>query len=175
MTIIEQFINQREIIRNYLLHQTGGDNCLTEDLIQDMFLKINDIADKGKYVEEGKFIYWARTIARNMLVDYYRRSKVKLPVSNEESKFTNDLWDIFGEIEDEEYEDTFVTPEMSARLKEAISELPVAQQDLIHMRYYRNMSYKEIVLETGERQENLLPRMHYAIKKLRLRLKDGNE
>ena len=180
MTIEQQFIEHREEIRTYLFHRTGGDNALADDLTQDLFLKIIKIADSGKYVEEGKFLYWLKRIAGNMVIDHYRQKKRKRVYSNDgfQARFTNsnnvpDIWDWRYPQYDEEYQDSFVSDEMKKKMELAVKELPKPQQELIHMRFFRNMSYKEIVLETGEKQSNLLPRMHYAIKKLRIKLKDG--
>ena len=177
MTIEEQFIDNEKQLKTYLFHKTGGDKDLADDFYQEMYFKIRKIADSGKYVEEGKFLYWAKTIASNMVIDYYRAKRKQPRLSNDQFKEkqgssgkghgTVDIWDALLLIDDEPYEDTFVSKEMSRKLKEAISELPEAQRNLISMRYYRNMSYKEIVLETGEKQSNLLPRHHYAMKKLK--------
>lgn len=179
MTIEQQFIDNEKQIKTYLFHKTGGDKELADDFYQEMYFKIRKIADTGKYVEEGKFLYWAKTIASNMVIDFFRASKKKPKISNDKFKEAQilkggtgpiDLWDYFNQVEDEEYQDTFVSKEMSEKLKKAVSELSQAQKDLISMRYYRNMSYKEIVLETGEKQSNLLPRHHYAMKKLKGKL-----
>jgi len=174
-TLEQQFIDHESQLKTYLFHKVGGNKDLADDFYQEMYFKIRRIADNGKYVERGKFLYWAKTIASNMVIDHYRSPKKKLKISNDSFKeggvnknsSTTDLWDIAGVIDDEPYEDTFVTERMSRKLKKAISELPEAQQEIIKMRYYRNMSYKEIVLETGENQNNLLPRHHYAMKKLK--------
>lgn len=74
---------------------------------------------------------------------------------------------LLGAKEDEPYIDTWVSDEMADKLEKAIETLPLAQKELVTMRYYRNMTYKEIVLETGEKQANLLPRMFHAKKNLR--------
>lgn len=179
MTIEQQFIENEKQLKTYLFHKTGGDKDLADDFYQEMYFKIRKIADSGKYVEEGKFLYWAKTIASNMVIDYYRAKKKKPQISNDNykdrqcqsgSKGGVDLWDWLNLIDDEPYIDTFVSKEMSEKLKQAISELPEKQRNLLSMRYERNMTYKEIVLETGENQNNLLPRHHYAMKKLRAKL-----
>jgi len=147
----------------FFIKKTSGDKELSEDLYQELFIKVRKTLESGNYKEEGKFINWLKRIAANLVIDYYRKeSRIKLIAPNEEI----DIFDFIGE-EDEEYEDTWVSEEMAIKLKDAIETLPEKQQELIHMRYYRNMSYKEIVLETGEKQSNLLPRMFYAMKRLK--------
>ena len=179
MTIEQQFISNEKQLKAYLFHKVGGDKDLANDFYQEMYFKIRKIADSGKYVEEGKFLYWAKTIASNMVIDHFRSSAKKPKLSNDHfterqsvrgGKGTQDIWDIYQLLDDEPYQDTFVSAEMSKKLQAAISELPESQQELLKMRYIRNMSYKEIVLETGEKQSNLLPRHHYAMKKLKAKL-----
>jgi len=179
MTLEQQFIKNEKQLKTYLFHKSGGDKELADDFYQEMYFKIRKIADSNKYVEEGKFLYWAKTIASNMVIDYYRAKRKKDKFSNDAYKEKRsrtggiggvDIWDLLHLLDDEPYEDTFVSKEMSEKLKLAVSELPEKQRNLITMRYYRNMSYKEIVLETGDKQSNLLPRHHYAMKKLKSKI-----
>jgi RNA polymerase sigma-70 factor (ECF subfamily) len=166
MILDKEIIKHQAELFAYLLKQTGKDFELACDLYQDLFIKVRKTVANGKYVEEGKLLHWLKRIARNLVIDHYRKSsRMKLITPNDKA----DIFKMIGE-EDEPYLDTFVTPEMSIKLKRAVSLLPDAQQELIDMRFNRNMSFKEIVIETGEKQANLLPRMHYAIKKLRKEL-----
>lgn len=177
MTLEEQFISRRKEIQTYLFHKTNRDKELSEDLFQELYLKLRKIADSGKYVEEGKFMNFIRRIAGNMTIDHYRQtSKFKIILNsdfqndvfqNRVTKRCNDLWDQHYHQEEEEYQDTFVTPEMREKLSAAMSKLPIAQKELVTMRFFRNMPYKDIVLETGEKQSNLLPRMFHAKKNLK--------
>lgn len=178
MGIEEQFIKERVRIQSYLYHKTGKKKELSEDLFQELYIKVRKIEENGKYIEEGKFLNFIRRIASNMVIDHYRgNSKLKVVsvdsfVNPSHTKSNNDfIFDMAKlkrmELEDEEYVDTFVSAEMRERLENAIEQLPDAQKELINQRYYRNMSYKEIVLETGEKQENLLPRMFHAKKNLK--------
>ena len=166
MNLDGQVIAYKEELISYLVNQTSGDLALSEDLYQDLFIKVRKTVKNGKYIEEGKLIYWLKRIARNLVIDHYRKnSKLLLVYGGSEYNLIDK-----APCVDEEYEDTWVTDNQSKELEEAIDRLPHAQRELIHMRYYRNMSYKEIVKETGEKQSNLLPRMHYTIKKLQKQL-----
>ena len=178
MTIEKQFIKERVKIQSYLYHKTGKKRELSEDLFQELYIKVRKIEEKGKYGEEGKFLNFIKRIASNMVIDHHRgKSKLKVIsvdsfVNDGQTQSNNDfIFDLAKlkrkELEDEEYVDTFVSSEMKERLEDAINQLPEAQRELINQRYYRNMSYKEIVLETGEKQENLLPRMFHAKKNLK--------
>ena len=166
MNLDSKIIEHKDELFYYILNRTGRDFELSSDLFQDLFIKVRKTVANGKYVEEGKLLHWLKRIARNLVIDYYRKSSKMPTISPKEDL---DIFKMIGEV-DEDYEDTFVTPEMSRKIKKALETLPEAQQELIDMRFFRNMSYKEIVLETGEKQSNLLPRMHYAIKKLRKQL-----
>jgi len=174
MSLERQFIENEEKIKTYLFHKTSRNKELAEDLFQELYIKLRRIADSGKYVEEGKFMNFIKRIASNMLIDHHRaESRFKVycesDLIHDVTPFTqlNVFNHIVGGAEDETYEHTTVTPEESVALKNAIDELPLAQKQLVEMRYYRNMTYKEIVLETGEKQVNLLPRMYHAKKNLR--------
>jgi len=163
MTLDEQLVAYQSQLMSFFMKKTSSDKELSEDLYQELFIKVRKKVSDGNYIEEGKFINWLKRVAANLVIDHYRReSRIKLVTPNEEV----DIFHFLGE-EDEPYEDTWVTEEMADKLQDAIETLPKKQQELIHMRYYRNMSYKEIVLETGEKQVNLLPRMFYAMDKLK--------
>lgn len=179
--MIEKFIENRRKLWLHIYHKTNKDRPLTEDLIQDLFIKIHRIDQAGQYQDQGKFMSWCKRVATNMVMDHYRkesRSKIdlveeKLQVINQTAPkgmtgVTVNAWNSLKfATEDQEHEDTFVTDEMREKLMEALGELPEKQRELLISRYFRNMTYNEIVLETGEKLENLLPRHHYTIKKLR--------
>lgn len=166
MNLDKHVIECKKELISYLLYLTEKDLPLSEDIYQDLFIKVRKTALNGKYVEEDKLIYWLKRVAKNLVIDYYRKNSKLVIVKG------GDEYNLIDRVPciDEEYKDTWVTDNQSERLREAIDRLPSAQRELIHMRYYRNMSYKEIVEETGEKQSNLLPRMHYTIKKLQKQL-----
>lgn len=166
MNLDKQIIEHRDELIKYFMRRTNQNSELSNDLYQDLFIKVRKTIKNGNYIEDGKLLHWLNRIAKNLIIDNHRKnSRMKLVRPN------NDI-DIFKflEADNEEYADTWVTDGLSKRLKEAIKKLPKKQQELIDMRYFRNMSYKEIVKETGEKQNNLLPRMFYAMKKLKKEL-----
>jgi len=176
MNLDTQIIENKGELMNYILKQTNRDWELSNDLYQDLFIKVRKTIANGKYVEEGKLIHWLKRIARNLVIDHYRRDGRMKMYSGSRNLQTDingvpgfDILQVMSAY-DEPYEDTWVTDAQADALQKAIETLPIKQQELIDMRYYRNMSYKEIVKETGEKQENLLPRMFYAMKRLKKEL-----
>ena len=177
--MIEEFIKYRTQLWLHIYYKTNKDRTLTEDLVQDLFLKLYKIDESGQYEDQGKFLSWCKRVATNLVMDHYRKeSRSKVDLIEDRMGLLNhtakngfglpDPWNSnrFGVV-DEDYEDSFVTDEMREQLMDALADLPEKQRELLISRYFRNMTYNEIVLESGEKLSNLLPRHHYTIKKLR--------
>jgi len=177
MTLENQFIDNSKSIQTYLFHKTGRNKELAEDLFQELYIKLRKIANSDKYVEEGKFLNFIKRISSNMIMDHHRATLRNKTYSLDKDEYPNRVFPdgsvldyiLFNanDIEDEPYQDTWVSEEVSEKLNDAIEQLPEAQKELVIQRFYRNMTYKEIVLETGEKQANLLPRMFHAKKNLK--------
>lgn len=135
----------------------------TEDIFQDTFIKVIKTLKNGQYNEEGKFLPWVMRIAHNLVIDHFRKSN-RIP------KFeSSDDFDIFQFISDGSVnaEDAMVTDQIVNDLQKLILELPEDQREVLMMRVYREMSFKEIADTTGVSINTALGRMRYAIINLR--------
>lgn len=139
------------------------DTETAEDLFQEVFIKIVDTLRKNKYNNEGKFLQWAMRIAYNMCVDYFRKSKKMSKVSSSES------FDIFNIIEckNDNMESKIMKDTMHEQLRNLVDQLPDEQREVIILRHYGDMSFKEISMMTQVSINTSLGRMRYALINLR--------
>jgi RNA polymerase sigma-70 factor (ECF subfamily) len=139
------------------------DKYLAEDFFQDTFFKIIDTLQTGKYNEEGKFLPWAMRIAHNLCIDHFRKVKRKPPIQTKEN------WDIFESINLSEpgADDHIVKRQDHADLRKLIDLLPEEQREVIVMRHYADLSFKEISSLTGCSINTSLGRMRYGLLNLR--------
>lgn len=146
------------------------DAIVADDLFQETFLKVINTLNSGSYREEGKFIQWLMRIAHNQIIDYFRKSSKMYQVS---SIGENDD-DIFLTISDENpnIEETMITSQMHSTLNYLVEQLPEEQKEVLKMRFYDNLSFKEIAEETNVSINTALGRMRYAIINLRKMIKD---
>ncbi len=139
------------------------DRYLAEDIFQETFIKIIHSLKAGHYREEGKFIPWAMRIARNLIVDHHRRSK-KLPTVTDSEG--NDLLSRISIAEDS-IETDMITEQSHGQIRLLIEHLPAEQREVLVMRHYSEMSFKEIADATGVSINTALGRMRYALINLR--------
>jgi RNA polymerase sigma factor (sigma-70 family) len=139
------------------------DSELANDLFQDTFIKVVRLLKEGKYIEEGKFLPWILRIAHNMSIDHFRRNKKMRMVRS------RDEMDVFATIDngDVHVEDQLVENQIHADVRRLIDELPVDQREVVRMRMYDNLSFKEIAATTGVSINTALGRMRYAVINLR--------
>ncbi len=137
---------------------------LAEDIFQDTFIKVIRSLKHGKYTENGKFVSWVLRIAHNLVIDHFRKVKLNGTVSNDASEV-----DIFNspKFSEENIEDRLVYDQILSEVKELITELPADQQQVIFMRHYLGLSFKEIADQTGVSINTALGRMRYALINLR--------
>jgi len=139
------------------------DRDIAEDIFQDTFIKVIKTLKKGNYSEEGKFLPWVMRIAHNLIIDYFRRNK-RLP------KFEgSDDFNIFSVISDDKLnaEKQIIKDQIDSNLELLIEELPDDQKEVLIMRIYQDMSFKEISENTGVSINTALGRMRYALINLR--------
>lgn len=120
------------------------DGALAQDIFQDAFIKIVNTLKAGNYNEEGKFLPWAMRIAHNLVIDYFRKNnKVKL-IS--ESSSQRDDFNIFHTIkqQDASIQDQITKGELESQMVELVEYLPEAQRDILRMRIFKEMSFKDI-------------------------------
>lgn len=139
------------------------DRDVTEDIFQDTFIKVIKTLKLGKYNEEGKFLPWVMRIAHNLIIDHFRRN-------NRMPKFDNSgEYSIFNILSDSSLnaEKALIKEQIECDVRRLIEELPADQKDVLMMRMYQDMSFKEISDKTGVSINTSLGRMRYALINLR--------
>lgn len=139
------------------------DQSLAEDIFQEVFIKIIDTLRKGKYNHEGKFLQWAMRIAYNMCVDYFRRNKRRPKVSPTEE------FDIFDVLQttDDNAEQAIMKSQTHDKVRRLVDMLPPEQREVVILRHYADMSFKEIAKLTRVSINTALGRMRYALINIR--------
>ncbi|HPG08184.1 MAG TPA: sigma-70 family RNA polymerase sigma factor [Saprospiraceae bacterium] len=139
------------------------DSEQAEDIFQEVFIKIIDTIRRGKYNHEGKFLQWAMRISYNMCVDQFRRSKRRTNVS------LSDEFDIFDVIpaSDSNMEQSIIQTQTNDKVRKLIDLLPEEQREVVILRHYADMSFKEIASLTRVSINTALGRMRYALINLR--------
>ena len=139
------------------------DQSLAEDIFQEVFIKIIDTLRKGKYNHEGKFVQWAMRISYNMCVDYFRRTKRRPKVAPTE---TFDIFDVLPVVEDNA-EQTIIKSQTHNKIRKLVDMLPPEQREVVILRHYADMSFKEIAQLTRVSINTALGRMRYALINIR--------
>ncbi len=139
------------------------DKELAEDLFQDTFIKVINTIRSGSYKEEGKFIQWVMRIAHNLIIDYFRKAK-RIPIVE-----NGDDYDIFDRVRIpvESVEQKLITDQIHEDVKKLIEYLPKEQKEVLVMRHYGDMSFKDIAEQTNVSINTALGRMRYALINLR--------
>jgi len=147
------------------------DRDLTEDIFQDTFIKVINTLKRGKYNEEGKFLPWVMRIAHNLVIDYFRKSN-RIP----KFESRNTEFDIFTVISDDSKnaESKMISNQISDDVRRLINELTPDQKEVVLMRVYQDMSFKEIAENTNVSINTALGRMRYAIMNLRKLVAEKN-
>jgi len=139
------------------------DRDITEDIFQDTFIKVIRTLKRGKYNEEGKFLPWVMRIAHNLVIDHFRKNK-RMPKFDNSGDFN-----IFSVLSDDDLnaEKQLIKDQIESDVQELIKELPEDQLEVLTMRIYKDMSFKEISERTGVSINTALGRMRYALINLR--------
>ena len=135
----------------------------TEDLFQETFIKVVNTLKGGKYNEEGKYLPWVMRIAHNLVIDHFRRNK-KMPMQR-----SNEEHDVFATVcqPDKNVEQRMVNVQIDEDVRRLIDQLPGEQREVVIMRTYLNMSFKEIADHTDVSINTALGRMRYALINMR--------
>ena len=139
------------------------DRDISEDIFQDTFIKVINTLKRGRYNEEGKFLPWVMRIAHNLVIDHFRKD-------NRMPSFKNtDEFDIFSVLSDSSLnaEKRIIKDQIHMDVRNLVDELPEDQKQVLMMRIYRDMSFKEISEQTGVSINTALGRMRYALINLR--------
>ncbi len=144
---------------------------LAEDIFQDTFIKAIATIQQGRYIESGKFLAWINRIAHNLIIDHFRREK-------NENTFSADAvdYDIVNnaKLSEKSVEDTISNEQVLADVVHLIDFLPATQQKVIRMRYFEDLSFKEIAEKTDVSINTALGRMRYALLNMR-RIAEEND
>ncbi|WP_420601357.1 RNA polymerase sigma factor [Flagellimonas sp.] len=160
---LEALINRHNQRISSFIYSKVMDRDVAEDIFQDTFIKVIKTLKRGSYSEEGKFLPWVMRIAHNLIIDHFRKNK-RMP------KFEgSDDFNIFSVIKDEKLnaEKQIIKNQIDSDLTLLIEELPEDQKEVLIMRIYKDMSFKEISENTGVSINTALGRMRYALINLR--------
>jgi RNA polymerase sigma-70 factor (ECF subfamily) len=180
--LIGQYLKGNQVSLERLIHRHQSrvfayilmvvkDKQLADDIFQDTFIKVINTIRSGAYKEEGKFIQWVMRIAHNLIIDYFRKSK-RIPVIDND----NDDYDIFDTIRftDPSIEEQIITEQIHDDVRKLIELLPPEQKEVLFMRHYAEMSFKDIADQTNVSINTALGRMRYALINLRKLIKEKN-
>ncbi|SDW37969.1 RNA polymerase sigma factor [Flavobacterium degerlachei] len=140
-----------------------SDRDISNDIFQDTFIKVIKTLKSNSYNEEGKFLPWVMRISHNLIIDHFRKTK-KMPLFRETEEFS-----IFSIMSDDSptIENQLISAQLEKDIKKLIEELPLDQKEVLVMRIYQDMSFKEISEITGVSINTSLGRMRYALMNLR--------
>lgn len=147
------------------------DQALAEDIFQDTFLKVIQSIKAGKYSDNGKFISWVMRIAHNLIIDHFRRIKQMNVISND--NYESDLFNSKRFAEDN-IEDNMIKRQIQKDIRNMISNLPDDQREVVILRHYAGLSFKEIADITEVSINTALGRMRYALINMRKIMEEKN-
>ncbi len=165
----DTLLNRHKVrLFNYIF-QMVRDRDLADDVFQETFVKAITTIKQGRYNDMGKFSAWITRIARNLVIDSFRAVKNEAAVSTDDDNF-----DILNrrELAEENIEDAMIDVQIEEDLRRLVDELPEPQREVLMMRFYRDLSFKEIAELTGVSINTALGRMRYALLNLRRMAKE---
>lgn len=166
-TLIEKH-NRR--VRDYI-RMMVGDSDIAADIAQETFIKAVSVIDEGRYIDKGKFLSWVLRIAHNKTLDYFRSQKSNTSVSESSAGYN-----VLGTIKyaDKSIEDSMISEQIDTDIRALVEMLPEEQREVVMLRYYSDLSFKEIADQTGVSINTALGRMRYALINLRKMIKERN-
>ena len=152
------------------IHMMVKDRDVADDIFQETLIRVLRFVNDGRYTENGKFKAWITRIAHNLIIDNFRQERSENTISNDEVEI-----DLFNNIKlcDGTIEDNIVRHQVLSDVKKLVKHLPDNQREVLEMRYYQDLSFKEIADITGVSINTALGRMRYAILNMR-RMADEN-
>ena len=157
-------------VRDYV-RMMVKDNDVADDLTQEVLIKVVKVLDEGRYTDKGRFLPWVLRIAHNRVLDYFRAQKQVKTVNESSSGF-----DILSSknFAEPSIEDKLVSEQQAEEVRMLIEKLPAEQREVVKMRYYEGLSFKEIAEHTGVSINTALGRMRYALINMRQLIKEKN-
>ena len=180
--LVRQFINGDHSGIEILIHRHKTklftyismyirDKSLAEDIFQETFLKVINSLRAGKYKDNGKFVSWVMRIAHNLIIDHFRREKQSNLLSND--AYDTDLLNS-RKLSDSNIEDVLVKSQIENDVRSLLLELPDDQREVVMLRHYSGLSFKEIADQTGVSINTALGRMRYALINIRKLMEERN-
>jgi RNA polymerase sigma-70 factor (ECF subfamily) len=160
---LEQLLKRHQRSIFSAIYLLVKNRALAEDIFQETFIKIIHTLRLGNYNEEGKFGPWAVRIGRNLTIDYIRKQKRNLTITDSDG---NDILS-YIQIAEESREDKLIQYQTEQNIKELVKRLPDEQREVLIMRHWGDMSFKDIADKTGVSINTALGRMRYALSNLR--------
>lgn len=171
-TALEVLITRhKERVYTYIFFIVKNEK-LAEDIFQDTFIKVIKSLQKGKYNEQGVFVSWVIRIAHNLTIDYFRKNSRMPTYSNDQ----NPEFDIFNsnKFSEQTIEDKLVKKQIAADIRNLVEELPNEQKEVILLRHFGDLSFREIAEQTNVSINTALGRMRYALINLRKLIEEKN-
>jgi len=173
--LIQRFIKGEQSCFEQIIHRHKNkvfayislyirDQALAEDLFQDTFMKVIQSVKTGKYQDNGKFISWVMRIAHNLIIDHFRRIKQMNTISNDD--YESDLFNS-KKLAESTVEDDMIRRQIQKDVRKMISHLPEDQREVVILRHYAGLSFKEIAEITDVSINTALGRMRYALINMR--------
>ena len=150
-------------VRDYI-RMMVKDRDLADDILQETLIKVVRGIDEGRYTDSGKFLSWVLRIAHNQVIDYFRQQKQQKQLTEADAGY-----DVLGTLRFAEptVEDRMISEQIATDLRNLVEELPAEQREVVKMRYYANLTFKEIAEATDVSVNTALGRMRYALINLR--------
>lgn len=166
-SLIEKYSRR---VRDYI-RMMVKDTDVADDIFQETFIKAVRVIDEGRYADNGKFLSWVLRIAHNQVIDHFRAGRAAATVGESSAGYN-----ILGTMRFAErtVEDSIVAEQTSAEVRALVEELPDEQREVVMLRYYSGLSFKEIAEQTGVSINTALGRMRYALINMRKMIKEKN-
>ena len=147
------------------------DSDVADDIFQETFIKAVRVIDEGRYTDNGRFLSWILRIAHNQVIDYFRSRKQQKHVNEADAGYN-----VLGTLRFAEHtvEDDMVSAQITSDVRRLVEMLPEEQREVVMLRYYSELSFKEIAEQTNVSINTALGRMRYALINLRKMIKDNN-
>ena len=157
-------------VRDYI-YMMVKDNDVADDIFQETFIKVIRVIDEGRYTDNGKFLSWVLRIAHNQVIDHFRAPRQNKSVSEAEAGY-----DVLGtlKLSERTVEDSMVCEQIERDVRALVELLPSEQREVVIMRYFSGLSFKEIAEQTDVSINTALGRMRYALINLRRMIKEKN-
>ena len=168
---IEQLIHRHKNKVFTYISMYIRDKSLAEDIFQETFLKVINSLRAGKYRDNGKFLSWVMRIAHNLVIDHFRREKQSNILSND--AYETDLFNT-RKLSDSNIEEVLVQSQIEADVRNLLMELPDDQREVVLLRHYAGLSFKEIADQTNVSINTALGRMRYALINMRKLMEEKN-